>query len=842
MTLFIFDYEVFAYDWIIVAKRPGENKYFVYHNDNDGVKDFMEAFSPVLCGFNNKHYDQFIHRGVLAGLSPEEIKMINDYIVIEGHEGWEYPFDGKTPPFDQFDLMDDCTKGLSLKAIEAHLGMDIRETTVPFDIDRPLTPEELDEVIFYCKHDVDAEEVLYNLRQDYLNTKIWLGSAKGLTPERALYMTNAKLTALYLDAQRDKDYDDERDYVYPDNLLLEYIPKEITDFFDRLHNKDYSDEEIFKGEKFTFNIGRCECKIGWGGIHGAIPTYREKSTETRSIRNQDVASYYPHLLTLDGYISRNIPNPALYSDMLETRMRAKRSGDKATANALKLVANTTYGGMLNRYNDLYDAKNARSVCITGQLRLLELANHLVADCPTLTVIQLNTDGIMVSLDETDVPTYTAICEEWETRTGFELEEDVISEIIQKDVNNYIEIATDGSNKIKGGLLVRGIAKAGAFNVNNNAVVVARAIVDYFTKGIPAEQTIREDDNILDFQLVAKASGKYSSVYQIVKGKRRDVQRCNRVYATNDPAYGTLVKIKREDGSESRVPGLPEHCLIDNNNELDISAIYKDWYIALAEEYIDAFLGTPKEIQLSLIQGEEDMATAKKETPETPDTPETPKNVYQKLSIVRALWLGVNIKKSGVNKHAEFTYFELEDILPEATAILSKQHCLFLVSFPEGRAIGEFVDTDTCEKITFEVPFTLIADPAKFRMNEVQGAGAAVTYYRRYLYALMLDLIDPDKIDADVLPLKPATASRPATTEQREEIKETLTDKNAPADELQIKSLRASCKRLLALAPEEEETIQNLVLKTENFTTLTKENAQIFLTSINAQIAEKEANS
>lgn len=233
-----------------------------------------------------------------------------------------------------------------------------------------------------------------------------------------------------------------------------------------------------------------------------------------------------------------------------------------------------------------------------------------------------------------------------------------------------------------------------------------------------------------------------------------------------------------------------------------------------------------------------MATAKKETPETP---ETPKNVYQKLSIVRALWLGVDIKKSGVNKHAEFTYFELEDIIPEATAILSKQHCLFLVSFPEGRAIGEFVDTDTGEKITFEAPFTLIADPAKFRMNEVQGAGAAVTYYRRYLYALMLDLIDPDKIDAP-LPLKPETPHIPATPEQREEITETLTDKNAPADELQIKSLRASCKRLLALAPEEEETIQNLVLKTENFTTLTKENAQIFLTSINAQIAEKEANS
>ena len=40
MNLFIFDYEVFAYDWLIVAKRPGVDKYYVYHNDNDSVIAF----------------------------------------------------------------------------------------------------------------------------------------------------------------------------------------------------------------------------------------------------------------------------------------------------------------------------------------------------------------------------------------------------------------------------------------------------------------------------------------------------------------------------------------------------------------------------------------------------------------------------------------------------------------------------------------------------------------------------------------------------------------------------------------------------------------------------------
>lgn len=79
-------------------------------------------------------------------------------------------------------------------------------------------------------------------------------------------------------------------------------------------------------------------------------------------------------------------------------MKAKKAGDKKTANALKLVANTSYGAMLNgkngiSYNDLYDPLMGRSVCITGQLLLLELSMHLVAECPTLKIIQLNTDGI-----------------------------------------------------------------------------------------------------------------------------------------------------------------------------------------------------------------------------------------------------------------------------------------------------------------------------------------------------------------------------------------------------------------------------------------------------------------
>ena len=123
-NLFIFDCEVFAFDWLFVFKHKLTGEKTRIWNDNEAVKQFM-AQEPLLAGFNNKHYDQFILRAVLSDYTPEEVKQVNDFIIVQGHEGWEHPgLRDSGIYFDQYDLMDDCQMGLSLKAIEAHLGMD----------------------------------------------------------------------------------------------------------------------------------------------------------------------------------------------------------------------------------------------------------------------------------------------------------------------------------------------------------------------------------------------------------------------------------------------------------------------------------------------------------------------------------------------------------------------------------------------------------------------------------------------------------------------------------------------------------------------------------------------
>lgn len=273
MRLVTYDCEVFAHNWIVVLKDYETKHFTVIHNDNDALLACIND-DTIYCGFNSKGYDQYIIKAICAGFPPEEVKRVNDYI-IAGGQGWECPqLQGVWFKFNNIDIKDDMQMGLSLKAIEGHLGMDICETEVDFDLERSLTPEELEDTIRYCKHDVDATERILDLRKNYLQNKINIGKLAGLGEVKAMSMTNAKLTAALLKASPMR-HDDERAYQYPDNLRREYIPQEVFDFFDRMKDENLTDKEVFTG-KLNITIGECPVTIGYGGIHGAIPNFMWK--------------------------------------------------------------------------------------------------------------------------------------------------------------------------------------------------------------------------------------------------------------------------------------------------------------------------------------------------------------------------------------------------------------------------------------------------------------------------------------------------------------------------------------------------------------------------------------
>ena len=833
MRWFTYDVEVFKHDWIVVLKDKETGEHLVFHNDNEAVR-YTISDEAIYCGFNTKHYDQYIIKAICAGCSPEEVKQVNDWI-IGGGQGWQCPLlNGVYFRFNNVDIMDDVQMGLSLKAIEGHLGMSIEETEVDFNLDRPLSQEELELTIKYCKHDVDATEKLCEIRIDYLRTKLNLGKRASIPPVTALAATNAKLTAMMLGAVR-KEWEDGRDYVYPPNLDLSVIPKEILDFFDTIHDKSIPDEVLFK-TSLTIDIGGMPCKYAWGGVHGSLTCYHEESTEDRVIQNRDVSSLYPSLIEGYNYLSRNVPDPQLFYDIRKDRIRAKHAGDKQTATDLKLPLNTVSGAQENKYNDLYDPLPTRSLRISGQLFLTMLTMQLLNACKTIKLLNLNTDGLMYSIDKSELHIVDEIASAWEKQTKFELETDDIAKVWLKDVNNLLFIDTKGKVKTVGGYLNYGISVKGAWAINNNATIVKQAVIDYFVHGTPPEDTIYHCSDIFSFQMIAKAGSKYKEAYHIVGGEKMPVQKVNRVYATKDTRYGKLFKIKAENDATAKIEMLPEHCIIDNDNQLTIDDVDKTFYIEMAKKRINDYLGIKPEKN-------------KKEKNKMATTNTTKaKNVYQKLIEARAKFLVANPTKSGKNMQLAYKYFELDDIVPIATKIFEEIGLISLVSFEEDKAKMFIVNTDNSDEgISFTAPFKpiepIVSNAGKQVTNEMQALGSSITYMRRYLYMIALDICEPDSIDAGTTPSPQVTQPvTPVTTVQPTTIsvapaQAALTDANGNASDIQIEQLKSVIKQLREKDPSKEEMIAQIAIQTQGFKVISKADCEALTVRIGEMLKE-----
>jgi hypothetical protein len=299
---------------------------------------------------------------MILGGSNVEVKKHNDFIIREKRSGWEFPFiQFQKLPFKSFDLRDDIAdENISLKAIEGNLKRPIVESGIDFNIDRPLTPEELEDFIKYCKEDVDSTEMLYYERKaDYIDAKLLVGEMYGVPPEEAIGLTNAKLSARVLEAKAVKRTD-ERDYVIPDNIDIKKIPKIVLDFFMQIRDKSIPDAKLFgagkgsKGETLKLwiktKVGKCPVTFAWGGVHGAKPCVTVEETADRVIVNQDVGSLYPNSMINFGYCSRSMKDPEAYVKLVKKRLGYKKAGDKMRANALKLVVNCIASSIKNSLN------------------------------------------------------------------------------------------------------------------------------------------------------------------------------------------------------------------------------------------------------------------------------------------------------------------------------------------------------------------------------------------------------------------------------------------------------------------------------------------------------------
>lgn len=264
--LWLYDYEVFAHDNLMVAISYRTGEEYDFHNaSSDDYQNFFDTYNPIMMGYNNKSYDQYILKACCLGYSLEEVKTINDFI-IDGHNGWEYPFAGyyKVPP--QWDLIQCIKTFKSLKELEGNLRLNIVECEIPFDLPTKLTNEQYEQVLKYCRADVKALKPLFDRLVGKYKSKFVICKFGNIESKYGLGMTDASLTADLLGAER-IEHDDPFLYEYPDKIQKEKIPKEALEYFDDLilHN-----DLNYKREAPCLDLGTIDFQLGVGGCHGYI--------------------------------------------------------------------------------------------------------------------------------------------------------------------------------------------------------------------------------------------------------------------------------------------------------------------------------------------------------------------------------------------------------------------------------------------------------------------------------------------------------------------------------------------------------------------------------------------
>jgi len=260
-----YDFEVTAHDWLLVLKDYRKRERVVFHNSipND-IQNFIDTYNPILLGYNNNGYDKFILKAILNGYTPEEVKEVNDYIIAGGN-GWEIDL-GYTKVPTQVDLINCIIPRKSLKELEGNLRMNITETTIDFNIKTKWTKQEYDEMLYYCDHDVDALFPIFDMLMTRFKSKFIIAKLGKMDPEYALSLTDANLTAVLLEAER-QEHDDNFAYVYPEQAQKEKIPQAALDYFNDLIEHNDLD---YKVEAPCLDLKTIDFQLGIGGGHAFI--------------------------------------------------------------------------------------------------------------------------------------------------------------------------------------------------------------------------------------------------------------------------------------------------------------------------------------------------------------------------------------------------------------------------------------------------------------------------------------------------------------------------------------------------------------------------------------------
>ena len=513
---------------------------FTFWHDKRGhtkkLTAMLEDPQYTWVGFNSESFDRPLLAMAVMGHDETNIKVVAQNIIEHKMQSWqtyrEYDID-----FIEYDHIDikEVPKGvmLSLKVYEGRMHSPNLQD-MPFHHDEEIdTPKKRKIVEDYCWNDISETKRLFLTMKKEVELREQLGEQYGvdIRSKSDAQCAEAILKKVCSIGKGDKIVPGSVRYSCPkfiktnSKLINEIIAMCEDHKFIINHANGSPEFPEFLTEPIT--IGTGVYQMGIGGLH----SQHDKKVHLRATPDEglllsdfDVASYYPNIMIKAGLIPNLGGNKGAlfldaYQDIYEQRIAAKRSGDKATAETLKIVLNGTFGKLGSIFCSFYAPALMLAVTITGQLNLLCLI-HELTKIKGVTVESANTDGIMVAYPMNKREEVLKRIQINAKRTQFEYEETPYEQVAMKDVNNYFAVPaptlaavidrtsiTSALNK-KLDVKRKGLyAEAGVHeNKNPTMQVSSDAVAAYLSQGYEVEDWIRAEKDIRKFVEIRGVKG------------------------------------------------------------------------------------------------------------------------------------------------------------------------------------------------------------------------------------------------------------------------------------------------------------------------------------------------
>ena len=513
----VFDVECYANYFLVAFQSLTSGKVTFVERFNGAVLDIaklrwlMENFTLV--SFNGWNYDIPIISLALAGKGNDQLKYAANEIIVQGARPSDVlkTMKVKTLRPDHIDLIEVAPLRASLKIYGGRLHAR-KMQDLPFHPEVLLTPEQMAIVRWYCVNDLANTGTLHEALKEPLVLREALGAeytldlrsrsdaqiAESVISEELEKISGHRITRPVIEVGTVYKYKVPSFIRYQSELMnwaLGIVAR--ANFVVSEEGNVGMPPEL---KELKLQIAGGVYRMGIGGLHSSEVKAAHFADADTLLVDRDVESYYPRIILNQGLYPTHLGTPFLrvYQSLVDRRLHAKHTGNKAVADSLKITINGSFGKLGSRYSVLYSPDLLIQVTVTGQLSLLMLIERL--ELQGITVVSANTDGIVIKCKKGRRQELDAIIAQWERDTNFKTEETSYVAVYSRDVNNYIAVKPDGTAKTKGAYGKTGLQK------NPTNQICTDAVIALVTKGVPIATTIRGCTDIRKFVSVRTVKG------------------------------------------------------------------------------------------------------------------------------------------------------------------------------------------------------------------------------------------------------------------------------------------------------------------------------------------------